>query len=796
MHDNGPCGRGLAELNPHVQVEKKEVREGVTGEGQGLSEEDESRIIEEAQGVNGRGQVKPVQQAQVTVHRSQQQTGQVQNEIHWERFLPIRSLKVLLVENDDSTRHVVKALLRNCSYEVTAVSNGLQAWKVLEDSDNHIDLVLTELVMPGLSGIGLLSKIITHKTCQSIPVIMMSSHDSMGIVFKCLSKGAVDFLVKPIRKNELKNLWQHVWRKCHSSSASWSGSGIRTQKSTRSGSSEESDNNSGSSDEGDNRSLGFHLHDGSDDGSGTQTSWTKRAVEIESPPPRSPWEELADPPDSTCAQVIHSRPEAFASSWVPTPAEEHGERENQLDNVATGKDLDIGVRTTCDSRPEEPGTRTVTNAVDTDITQFPKLETEKDSKKVNKGTVVVVDEKLRSEWTKKADDLTGADNNCHPQRLSTGPEVASCLEIQVKAPESAEEVPSLELSLKRLGETGDVRPLDQNVLRHSELSAFTRYKNGSTVNPTQTGNVGSCSLLLDSNNPTQTGNVGSCSPPLDHNSAAVKTDSMCNLQSNTSGTPPNQVYNSSSNNDTGSTSNKSITKPPSAIDNPATKSTVCTVNSSHPPAFQSVQRGLLSTPQLVISGEAAAKVNILTVEEDDGGQKVWVQHHHHHYHHHHLVHSYQQLKQISDRDDLSVKDMAATAQQCGSSNAAMKPTEFNIANCSLNGSGSGSNHGSNMQNGSSTGANPEQIDLGSDNGMEEKGLAGDGSGSAYGIPLDQNRSALREAALNKFRQKRKDRCFEKKVRYQSRKKLAEQRPRVRGQFVRQVQENSSQGGDS
>jgi len=37
--------------------------------------------------------------------------------ICWERFLHIRSLKVLLVENDDSTRHVVTALLRNCSYE-------------------------------------------------------------------------------------------------------------------------------------------------------------------------------------------------------------------------------------------------------------------------------------------------------------------------------------------------------------------------------------------------------------------------------------------------------------------------------------------------------------------------------------------------------------------------------------------------------------------------------------------------------------------------------------------------------
>jgi pseudo-response regulator 7 len=50
----------------------------------------------------------------------------------------------------------------------------------------------------------------------------------------------------------------------------------------------------------------------------------------------------------------------------------------------------------------------------------------------------------------------------------------------------------------------------------------------------------------------------------------------------------------------------------------------------------------------------------------------------------------------------------------------------------------------------------------------------------------EDRFAWREAALNKFRQKRKEQCFAKKVRYQSRKKLAEQRPRVRGQFVRQT----------
>ena len=54
---------------------------------------------------------------------------------------------------------------------VIEAANGLQAWKVLEDLTNHVDLVLTEVVMPLVSGIGLLSKIMSHKTRKNLPVI-------------------------------------------------------------------------------------------------------------------------------------------------------------------------------------------------------------------------------------------------------------------------------------------------------------------------------------------------------------------------------------------------------------------------------------------------------------------------------------------------------------------------------------------------------------------------------------------------------------------------------------------------
>ena len=47
-----------------------------------------------------------------------------------------------------------------------------------------------------------------------------------------------------------------------------------------------------------------------------QNSWTRRAAEVDSPQPLSPMDQLADAPDSTCAQVIHTKPETLSSPWV------------------------------------------------------------------------------------------------------------------------------------------------------------------------------------------------------------------------------------------------------------------------------------------------------------------------------------------------------------------------------------------------------------------------------------------------------------------------------------------------
>lgn len=119
MSNNTPNTKGLAEQNYLKKDENRDNKGGVAAEGQELSEEDELRIHEDVEGASD-GQIEVVRvqdcsHSQPLVPRLQPQAKD--SEVCWERFLPVRSLKVLLVENDDSTRHVVSALLRNCGYE-------------------------------------------------------------------------------------------------------------------------------------------------------------------------------------------------------------------------------------------------------------------------------------------------------------------------------------------------------------------------------------------------------------------------------------------------------------------------------------------------------------------------------------------------------------------------------------------------------------------------------------------------------------------------------------------------------
>ncbi|KAJ4825972.1 hypothetical protein Tsubulata_007738 [Turnera subulata] len=775
MSVDGKGDKDLTQINDKNSTENKQVEhEIVTKEGDSVGDS-ALKVNENVEDGHGGALQTPA-----GLQMPHQQQSNVTT-VCWERFLHLRSLKVLLVENDDSTRHIVGALLRNCSYDVVEAENGLQAWKILEDLTNHIDLVLTEVAMPCISGIGLLHKIMSHKTRKNIPVIMMSSHDSMGLVFKCLSKGAVDFLVKPVRKNELKNLWQHVWRRCHSSSGSGSESGTQTQKSAKSKSIEQSDNNTGSNDDDDDESVGLYARDGSDHGSGTQSSWTKQAVEADSPRVVSPLDQVAECPDSTCAQVIHSNAEVSNDKLVHTiTAKERQEQDDQLEKYGVGAEREIS----------EPGNLDL--QLKRAVEDPPKLVHMRQTDVLESGCVRCsgkIDGQLDLNSVSPSSKFkyeAVPQNTSSPNANFEAPIMHSKIsDIRSKSTGDTEETAPLECSLKRcrvINDVGTEVQDDRNVLRRSDSSAFSRY-----TAPTQARSVPAVNIKSGS--------------PHDTSLDVLKNMVVYDIHSDSNGGDPNQCSNVGSNNiDMGSTTNNSSAKSFVLKNN---SSVMSTVKCSHPlSAFQSTKSDLIHVPQHGTPGRADEMAStILLAQQRSTRHELQIQHQSHQYDHCHLLHGMKMPKQNqlqllpADHDVSSSKKMAAAAPQCGSSNVLDAHIEGNAGNNSVNrsasGSNHGSNHGSNGQNGTSTVANPGGTNIPSDNGPAGKSGSGDASGSGSGNILDESRFTQREAALTKFRQKRKERCFRKKVRYQSRKRLAEQRPRVRGQFVRQVASDST-----
>ncbi|XP_027919963.1 two-component response regulator-like APRR1 isoform X2 [Vigna unguiculata] len=128
-------------------------------------------------------------------------------------FIDRSKMRILLCDNDSKSSEEVFTLLLRCSYQVTTVKSARQVIDALNAEGQYIDMILVEVDLPVKKGMKLLKYIARDKELCRIPVIMMSAQDEVSIVVKCLRLGAADYLVKPLRTNELLNLWTHMWRR-------------------------------------------------------------------------------------------------------------------------------------------------------------------------------------------------------------------------------------------------------------------------------------------------------------------------------------------------------------------------------------------------------------------------------------------------------------------------------------------------------------------------------------------------------------------------------------------------------
>ncbi|MEO1227310.1 MAG: sigma-54 dependent transcriptional regulator [Myxococcota bacterium] len=108
---------------------------------------------------------------------------------------------VLVVDDEANLRKVLSALLRRDGFRVLTAPDGEEAWGLL--SDERIDVVLSDLRMPGLDGIQLLERI-NHRY-RGLPVVMLTAHGTVDTAVDAMKLGAFDYLTKPFDRDELRN---------------------------------------------------------------------------------------------------------------------------------------------------------------------------------------------------------------------------------------------------------------------------------------------------------------------------------------------------------------------------------------------------------------------------------------------------------------------------------------------------------------------------------------------------------------------------------------------------------------
>ncbi len=109
--------------------------------------------------------------------------------------------KVLVVDDKELNREILKECLED-TYEILTAGNGADALDIIEDEMDSLCVILLDLLMPVLDGFGVLKELKRRDLLKKIPVIVISSDNSLDSETKCFDYGVSDFIIKPF--NELK----------------------------------------------------------------------------------------------------------------------------------------------------------------------------------------------------------------------------------------------------------------------------------------------------------------------------------------------------------------------------------------------------------------------------------------------------------------------------------------------------------------------------------------------------------------------------------------------------------------
>lgn len=109
--------------------------------------------------------------------------------------------RILIVEDDENIRQLLKLTLENFQYELIDFDNGMEAYEYLQKET--VDLAILDLMLPGMNGYDILKYIRLNSANKDLPVIILSAKDKELDKIMGLDLGADDYLTKPFSVLEL-----------------------------------------------------------------------------------------------------------------------------------------------------------------------------------------------------------------------------------------------------------------------------------------------------------------------------------------------------------------------------------------------------------------------------------------------------------------------------------------------------------------------------------------------------------------------------------------------------------------
>lgn len=108
---------------------------------------------------------------------------------------------ILIVDDEQRNLKLLEAMLIPLGYNVIKTANGKEALSIVQKV--NIDLILLDIMMPGMDGFEVCQTIKANKSTRLIPIVMVTALDDMDYKIKAINAGADDFLTKPPNKTEL-----------------------------------------------------------------------------------------------------------------------------------------------------------------------------------------------------------------------------------------------------------------------------------------------------------------------------------------------------------------------------------------------------------------------------------------------------------------------------------------------------------------------------------------------------------------------------------------------------------------